>query len=494
MIQKYYSFLIMISFFFLGLLIVYLVTLLLARNIETFFSFPGVYVHTTPEEHILSENYRFNNLQGIYLEDKAGDRVYGIYIDNKKSHTIYYFHGNGGDIGFFYHDIARLSRMGYNVLALEYPGYGQSGGFPHADKVQEHAELLYSYAQSSFALSEENTFLYGYSIGTGVALEFAQGKNFPKIVLEAPYLSRYELARDRFGFALQRFFFLPNTLVSEENITKTQAEVFIFHGAKDRIIHQRHGKALSEIPRSAKTYFLDIPDADHFWMLASHRVYEKVWNFFAQGRSIPVYDIVDTSDLQEHDLQNILTSLDYSSDESFVKYVSPDIPFEDIQYIPQDMQSLSLEHIVDTKWDAKMRKKAALEFEALAKKYFEDTGEKVVVVSSYRSYDYQVGIKSRWCPDYLCAKAGHSEHQSGLAIDIWSASTHEKWLNDTELTARYAWFRENAHRYGFHQSYQNGREVDGYDREPWHWRYVWIELASYLKHHDMTFSQWYKEL
>jgi len=59
-----------------------------------------------------------------------------------------------------------------------------------------------------------------------------------------------------------------------------------------------------------------------------------------------------------------------------------------------------------------MRQEAAEYFEKMAQKFYEDTGEKIVVVSSYRSYAYQVGIKSRGCPDKLCAKAGYSEHQS----------------------------------------------------------------------------------
>lgn len=52
------------------------------------------------------------------------------------------------------------------------------------------------------------------------------------------------------------------------------------------------------------------------------------------------------------------------------------------------------------------------------------------------------------------------------------------------------WLTDNAHTYGWHQSYQRGRDIDGYDVEPWHWRYLGVELASELRKQNLTFTQW----
>ena len=93
-------------------------------------------------------------------------------------------------------------------------------------------------------------------------------------------------------------------------------------------------------------------------------------------------------------------------------------------------------------------------------------------MSAYRSYLYQKGIKDRGCPDNLCAKAGYSEHQSGLAVDFFRASTQSDWNASARLSSYYSWLQKNAHTYGFHNTYQRGLEIDGYDIEPWHWRYV----------------------
>jgi D-alanyl-D-alanine carboxypeptidase len=55
----------------------------------------------------------------------------------------------------------------------------------------------------------------------------------------------------------------------------------------------------------------------------------------------------------------------------------------------------------------------------------------------------------------------------------------------------YAWLDDNAHLYGFHNTYQKGRDIDGYEIEPWHWRYLGAALATHLRENDMTFAQFY---
>jgi D-alanyl-D-alanine carboxypeptidase len=91
----------------------------------------------------------------------------------------------------------------------------------------------------------------------------------------------------------------------------------------------------------------------------------------------------------------------------------------------------------------------------------------------------------------LCAKAGHSEHQSWYAIDFYSASTQAEWMGSNTLKKYFDWLNANAHVYGFTNTYRKWVEVDGYQPEPWHWRYVGEPLARYLKQHDLTFAEFY---
>lgn len=84
---------------------------------------------------------------------------------------------------------------------------------------------------------------------------------------------------------------------------------------------------------------------------------------------------------------------------------------------------------------------------------------------------------------------GESEHQLGLAIDINGFSLWRMEQNP-DLKKQYEWFRENAHKYGYTESYQHKQNNDGYAREPWHWRFVGTEMATFLKNNSMTFSEY----
>ncbi|MDR0772330.1 MAG: D-alanyl-D-alanine carboxypeptidase family protein [Candidatus Peribacteria bacterium] len=75
------------------------------------------------------------------------------------------------------------------------------------------------------------------------------------------------------------------------------------------------------------------------------------------------------------------------------------------------------------------------------------------MVSAYRSYSYQAQIK-QGCGDTWCAKPGYSEHQSGLAVDVFEASNEGNWRNTPSLHKYFDWLVENAHKYGFHNTYQ----------------------------------------
>jgi LAS superfamily LD-carboxypeptidase LdcB len=129
----------------------------------------------------------------------------------------------------------------------------------------------------------------------------------------------------------------------------------------------------------------------------------------------------------------------------------------------------------------------------MSEAYFKETGKKIVVVSAYRSYLYQKWIKDRGCPDNLCAKAWYSEHQTWLTVDLWSASSFNFWQKEP-YKSRYKWLKENAYKFGFHNTYQKWVEIDTYEIEPWHWRYMWKSLAKYLLDNNITFAEFYNKM
>jgi len=178
-------------------------------------------------------------------------------------------------------------------------------------------------------------------------------------------------------------------------------------------------------------------------------------------------------------------------DESLQKFVSPDVPFYELSYAPENLISIDNEYVIDRKWNWQLRAQALAALYRMSEVFYWEFETEIVLVSTYRSYNYQKWIKDRGCPDELCAKAGHSEHQTWLAIDLWEASTNALFLSNQNYKEYFEWLQVNAHRFGYHNSYQKGLDVDGYVKEPWHWRYVWADLASILKEQNLTLTEYY---
>ena len=124
-------------------------------------------------------------------------------------------------------------------------------------------------------------------------------------------------------------------------------------------------------------------------------------------------------------------------------------------------------------------------------------GVTIYVGSGYRSYATQASLFASNVRQHGEAKAnrfsscpGHSEHQSGLAVDFGGID-RACWVEDCfERTAAGKWLAAHAHEYGFILRYPKGKEkITGYQYEPWHFRYVGRELAGALHQSGLTMEE-----
>lgn len=121
----------------------------------------------------------------------------------------------------------------------------------------------------------------------------------------------------------------------------------------------------------------------------------------------------------------------------------------------------------------------------------EDAGVDLRVVSGYRSFEEQTELKNKYNVIYgkeeagqFSAPQGYSEHQLGTTVDLTNEHL-EGALSGFEATEAFQWLKENAHKYGFVLSYPEGNT--SYIFEPWHWRFVGVELATDLHTKDKYF-------
>ncbi|MCD8528305.1 MAG: CapA family protein [Candidatus Pacebacteria bacterium] len=139
--------------------------------------------------------------------------------------------------------------------------------------------------------------------------------------------------------------------------------------------------------------------------------------------------------------------------------------------------------------------------DALEKMFLDmnNAGLKPVMTSGYRSFDIQRMVYTDWLskqgdilPEFpSVAEPGHSEHQLGTTVDIKSLQTPDFSYAAFVRSPEYAWLQNNAHRYGFVQSYTEGNEfAQGYIAEPWHWRYIGRERATAFRDSSLTLNHW----
>lgn len=112
------------------------------------------------------------------------------------------------------------------------------------------------------------------------------------------------------------------------------------------------------------------------------------------------------------------------------------------------------------------------------------------VISAFRSFDEQAELKGEYLVTFgsgantFSADQGYSEHQLGTTVDFTTESLGTNF-EQFETTEAYTWLQNNAHRYGFVLSYPEGNKY--YQFEPWHWRFVGVELATELYNSERNF-------
>ena len=143
--------------------------------------------------------------------------------------------------------------------------------------------------------------------------------------------------------------------------------------------------------------------------------------------------------------------------------------------------------------DNYLNKEAAEAFEVMCKAAKKD-GYSILANSTYRSYEDQQATWDKYLNLYgesynerYVTKTGFSEHHSGLAVDVKSANS-----NIFKNSDEYTWMVANSYKYGFIHRYQESKvDITGIASEAWHFRYVGVEVATYIYENNLCFEEYY---
>ncbi len=196
-----------------------------------------------PEE--LSRDYVFkfdHEFEEFFLETDDNSLLNGIHFVNENPKgVILYFHGNRGSLKRWGNIASFFAKKQYDVVVMDYRGYGKSTGDISEQKLYTDAQLFYDYILDRYP--EYQVIVYGRSIGTGIATKIASDNQPCNLILETPYYNMKDVVESWLPHfptnALLRY-----KIPSNKFIQDVACDITIYHGTIDAVVPYASGERL----------------------------------------------------------------------------------------------------------------------------------------------------------------------------------------------------------------------------------------------------------
>ena len=194
------------------------------------------------------------------LTTADGERVIVWYVPARPGHpVILYFHGNGDFLAGFFGRFRDLIADGTGVVALSFRGYAGSSGQPSEQGLLQDAAAAYAFAAARY--SADRIVVWGFSLGSGVAVALAAEQPVGRLILEASYTSIADVAASVFPiFPIRRV--MRDPFRSDQRIARVKAPLLFMHGARDATIPMGFGERLFALAHEPKQ-FVRFPEGSH---------------------------------------------------------------------------------------------------------------------------------------------------------------------------------------------------------------------------------------
>jgi fermentation-respiration switch protein FrsA (DUF1100 family) len=194
----------------------------------------------------------FPEVEEHVLTTADGEKVIAWYVPARPGRpVVLYFHGNGDFLAGFFGRFRSLIADGTGVVALSYRGYAGSTGTPSEQGLMQDAAAAYAFTTSRYR--PDNIVVWGFSLGTGVAVALAAEQRIGKLILEAPYTSVADVAASMFWFAPVRLL-IRDQFRSDSNIPRVKVPLLVMHGALDPAIPVTFGERLFALANEPKRF------------------------------------------------------------------------------------------------------------------------------------------------------------------------------------------------------------------------------------------------
>lgn len=203
-----------------------------------------------PSEHY---NEDLKNFHPIENEEQIVASVY--FPAQKGKPTILWSHGNAEDIGQLTDVFEALNKLGYGILAYDYPGYGLTSGKPTESTCYKAADTAYNHLIKNLNIAKKNIIILGQSVGTGPSTYLAENYQPTAIILISPFTSVYRAGIKYPIYPRDRF---PNI----KRIKNIKSPILFIHGETDEVIPHKHSEQLIA-KHPGENQLLTVPRTGH---------------------------------------------------------------------------------------------------------------------------------------------------------------------------------------------------------------------------------------
>src|SRR5258706_3342399 len=211
-------------------------------------------VRTTPQAA------GFGEAEEHFLTTADGEKVIIWHVPANPGHAVViYFGGNGDFLAGLAGRFRAITSDGTGLVALSYRGYAGSSGRPSEQGLLQDAAAAYAFTSARYGT--DRIVVWGFSLGTGVAVALAAEHPVGKLILEAPYTSMADVAALHFRMVPVRWL-LRDQFHSDERIARVTAPLLIMQGERDLTIPIKFGERLFALAREPRQ-FVRFPEGGH---------------------------------------------------------------------------------------------------------------------------------------------------------------------------------------------------------------------------------------
>jgi fermentation-respiration switch protein FrsA (DUF1100 family) len=206
-----------------------------------------------------------------------GTPLAAVYLPHPEArHLLMHFHGNAEDIGQLHPWLREAHAAGFAVLALDYRGYGRSGGRPSESAFYADAAALLRHARVNLGWEPRRIIVHGRSLGGAAAARLAATEEVGAVVLESAFVSAYRVMTRVPVFLGDRF----RTAV---DVRRARCPVWVIHGTRDEVVGAWTGPALYRLaPEPKRAWWVEGAGHNNLGAVAGAEYWRR-WQEFASA-------------------------------------------------------------------------------------------------------------------------------------------------------------------------------------------------------------------